>query len=69
MFNQPYFSIKTYYVYYGILFVNSRGGSGVSGGVNISQRNPNEVLSSSQVTGRFMADRAIKIWDVSICIA
>ena len=35
------------------------------GGLNISSRNPNDVLGKSQPTGRFMADKVIKIWDVS----
>ena len=35
------------------------------GALSLSSRNPNDVLSKSQPTGRFMADKVIKIWDVS----
>ena len=47
-----------------LLFLYFRNGINV-GGLNISSRNPNDVLSKSQPTGRFMADKVIKIWDVS----
>ena len=48
-------------------FVCYRGSaSAVGSSVNMSQRNPAEVLSNSQMgTGRFMLDKVIKIWDVS----
>ena len=40
--------------------------SAVGSSVNMPQRNPTDVLSSSQMgTGRFMLDKVIKIWDVS----